>query len=122
MSRKTGENYEDYACTLLEKSGLRLLYRNFCCRYGEIDLIMQEQKILVFVEVKYRSNSRFGSSLEMVTWQKKQKILVTAAFFLRTHSNYQQQNIRFDVVGLEKSKHNGEITHEWIKAAFDSSL
>jgi len=58
----TGRAAEDHALATLQNAGLRLLQRNFRCRFGEIDLIMRDGNVLVFVEVRHRSSARFGSA------------------------------------------------------------
>ena len=52
MSRASGNLFEDQACAFLQAQGLSLLARNWSCRFGEIDLIMQDGKYRVFVEVR----------------------------------------------------------------------
>ena len=71
---------EKSAATFLIQHGLKLLHSNYHCVHGEIDLIMQEGKILVFVEVRLRSNPRFGSAAASITPQKQQKLIRTAQF------------------------------------------
>ena len=51
--RKIGKEQEDRAAAHLESLGYRILEKNFCCRFGEIDLIAEQEDYLVFVEVKY---------------------------------------------------------------------
>ncbi len=58
--KATGDHAELLACRYLQRHGLRLLTRNFHCRRGEIDLIMRDGDSLVFVEVRYRQQVRFG--------------------------------------------------------------
>ncbi|MBN2219004.1 MAG: YraN family protein [Kosmotogaceae bacterium] len=52
MSRESGKRYEDIACEYLKKTGYRIIARNVTYRFGEIDIVALEGKILVFVEVK----------------------------------------------------------------------
>lgn len=88
---------EKLAETYLLKQGLRLKSRNYHCRYGEIDLIMQAADTLVFVEVRLRKNKQFGSAGDSITPQKQQKLLLTAQHYLQQHG---EQACRFDVVLL----------------------
>ena len=78
-SASAGTGAEDLACAYLQKSGLRLLARNYRCRRGEIDLIMQDGEYLVFVEVRYRKNDAFGSAAETVSSAKRARIITTAS-------------------------------------------
>ncbi len=122
MSRAIGNQYETYACDFLQQQGLSCLYKNFRSRFGEIDLIMQHQQTLVFVEVKYRQNQNFGSSAESITYQKQQRLLTTASLFLRQQPHFANNPIRFDVIAMHPSKNqaiDGKIECEWIQAAFD---
>jgi putative endonuclease len=110
-----GKAAEAKALSYLQSRGLRLLQRNYRARGGEIDLIMQQEGTLVFVEVRYRKSSRFGSAAESVSAAKQHKLLNTASRFL------QQQGLdapcRFDVVGISGSNQT-EI--EWIRDAFQA--
>ncbi len=112
-----GETAEANACTYLEKQGLQTLWRNFRCRLGEIDLIMQDGDTIVFVEVRYRNNPRYGSSLESVNWQKQRKLINAASFYLQQRNITDTYPCRFDVIALEKD--TGNIT-QWIKDAFQA--
>lgn len=109
-----GTAAEDLALCYLEAQGLTLVMRNFRCRAGELDLIMREGENLVFVEVRSRRYTRYGTPAESVTHTKQQKLLRAAAFYL------QRQRLdppcRFDVVAILRS--GGEPNIEWIRDAF----
>lgn len=102
---------EQLAETYLLKQGLSLKEKNYHCRYGEIDLIMQSDDTLVFVEVRLRKNKLFGSAIDSITAQKQQKLLRTAQHFLQQHG---EQACRFDVIALS-SLSISEV--EWIQNA-----
>ncbi len=120
--RKTGFHWETQAMVWLEQQGLSLCQRNFHCRQGEIDLIMHDQDTLVFVEVKYRSRTDFGSAAELITWHKQQRLIRAAGFFLVKNPKYSQLPCRFDVIGIEASAGtDGEEKFIWLKNAFDLS-
>ncbi len=108
-----GEQAEKQACEFLLTQGLQLVCKNFACKYGEIDLIMQEEQTLVMVEVKFRSSSQFGGAIASITAKKQRKIIATTQYYLATHNL--KNNIRFDVVALEP---NTDIN--WIKNAFQT--
>jgi putative endonuclease len=112
--RARGRQAEDAACRYLTARGLTLLARNFRCRRGEIDLVMQEQDCVVFVEVRCRSNPRFGGALESVDWRKREKLATTAQYYLQTHVRAAQLSARFDVIAVTIP--GARI--EWIKDAF----
>lgn len=117
---KQGEDAELACCNHLRAQGLKLVDSNFSCRYGEIDIIMLDKKVLVFVEVRFRKNNNFGGGLESVTTTKQQKLRRTAELYLQQHTQY--ENARFDVVSLSKNnqtnKNRQEYTFEWITNAF----
>jgi putative endonuclease len=115
-TQQTGQAAETLACNHLEKNGLRLVTRNYRCRMGEIDLIMQDKTHLVFIEVRFRSRIDYGSGSESVTHAKQVKLLRTAHYYLQQQGLTEKQACRFDVVAITQDQHNPTI--EWIKNAF----
>lgn len=111
-----GRRAEEAACRYLTARGLTLLERNFRHRRGEIDLIMREKTCIVFVEVRFRSDPRFGSALESVDRRKQEKLVATALYYLQTHAQAAKQSARFDVISIEPGAQHTSI--EWIKDAF----
>lgn len=109
-----GTAAEELARRHLEARGLTLVARNFRCRPGELDLIMRDGEQLVFVEVRSRRHSRFGTPAESVTRTKQQRLLRAAALYL------QRQRLdmpcRFDVVAILQT--DDEPQMEWIRDAF----
>ena len=97
----------------LEKRGLQIREKNFRCRSGEIDLIAQDERYLVFVEVKYRKNGRSGSSFAAVGREKQRIISRVARYYLAVHGYRDFPPSSIEVVGID-----GEKIH-WIKNAFD---
>ena len=88
-SQNAGFNAEQVALEFLLAKGLKLLAQNYHCRFGEIDLIMQDGAYLVFVEVRKRTNTRFGSAAESITPQKTTKDYAhRAAFFANKPSQF----------------------------------
>lgn len=114
----TGNQAEASACEFLQQQGLHLLERNYLCQRGEIDLIMRDKQHTVFVEVRFRRSSRFGSSAESVDWRKQAKLLATAEHYLQHNPKAAKGACRFDVVAL--STDNGQHTLDWIKDAFQA--
>lgn len=115
-----GKSAEDLACQYLEQQGLVLVERNFNCKVGELDLIMHDraQDQVVFVEVRSRANSRYGSPAESVTWRKQQRLLKAAAYYLQRRRL--SVSCRFDVVAITRPKNEPTPTLEWIKDAFQA--
>ena len=97
--RKTGSAWEEAAVCWLQKAGVRILARNFRCSQGEIDIIGYHQDCLVFFEVKYRRDDRFGMPEEAVGRAKQKRICRCAKYYLYRHG-YHTQAVRFDVVAV----------------------
>lgn len=113
---RCGQWAENLAHTFLCEQGLQSITRNYRCKMGEIDLIMQQQQVIVFVEVRYRRYQRYGGSLESIDFRKQQKILQTADFYLQTHQWAQQHPCRFDAVLISGLLENPQL--DWIAGAF----
>jgi len=113
----TGNKAEEIAFNYLSAKGLLLVEKNFRSRYGEIDLIMREGEILIFVEVRYRNTDRYGDGAESVTTAKQNRIIRTANHFL-TIRKLDNNLCRFDVVSASNLG-NSKMQIEWIKDAFE---
>lgn len=98
--RRIGTVYEERAAEYLRSQGYGILERNFRCRFGEIDLIAEEAGVLVFVEVKYRKSSQYGSPAESVTPAKQRTICRVADFYRMSRRISESQSCRFDVVAI----------------------
>jgi putative endonuclease len=115
--KASGDFWELYAERYLIANGLSLLAKNYHSRQGEIDLIMKDNDCIVFVEVKYRKNNHFGGAISAVTYQKQQKIVKTAAFFLQQQKlNEYNTACRFDIIAIEGDANNPDT--QWLKNAF----
>lgn len=116
MNRKeTGNHAESLACGYLERHGLQLLVRNFRCRLGEVDLVMQDNDSLVFVEVRYRKQTRYGHAAETVSRTKQIRIIRCASYYMSVHNGWNKP-ARFDVVAIEGKTDDPVI--EWLPDAF----
>lgn len=113
---RKGAAAEAAARRFLEHQGLRLVFANFRCRGGEIDLIMQQADVLVFAEVRLRSSLGFGGAAASVTRTKQQKIIATARAFLQHHPEFAHCNCRFDVLAVQAGSQGWDV--EWLPAAF----
>ncbi len=111
-----GKEGERIAESYLRKKGYRVVERNYRCPVGELDLILLDRRVVVFVEVKTRSDDRFGTPLESVGPRKQQKMIKTALFFLTRHRLH-HRDARFDVVGI--SYQGGEPMVEHVENAFE---
>lgn len=113
--RQRGDAAEARVQTVLEDAGFRLLHRNWSCRLGELDLVMQRGDELAIVEVRQRSDSGFGSAIETVTAAKQRKVVAATRALLARSPELAALNIRFDVAGVDA---DGAV--DWIQGAFDA--
>ncbi len=102
---------EELAAKYLRKKRYRLLEMNYRCRMGEIDLIVENRKLLVFVEVKLRKNASFAEAMEFVDLRKQERIKTTAMLYLSRHET--EKPCRFDVIEIYAPEDGGkpEIRH-----------
>jgi putative endonuclease len=94
-----GKDGERIAELFLKKKGYKLVERNYRCAAGELDLVMLDRRVIVFVEVKTRTGSGYGTPLEAVAVRKQKKMIYVAEFFLSA-KKLSQREARFDVVGV----------------------
>lgn len=97
----------------MQQHGLKLITRNYRCRFGEIDLLLQDKETLVFVEVRLRSSKDFGGAAASIDARKQTKLIRTAQHYLATLSHIPP--CRFDAVLLSSP---GNL--EWVKNAFEA--
>ena len=93
-----GQWAEQQALKLLQTQGFTLIVANYHCRYGEIDLIVQKDQELIFVEVKARSVTQYAQSCETISLSKQKKIMKSALCFLNAEPQFQEFYCRFDVI------------------------
>lgn len=117
-TQKIGQHAEQAACDYLTRHGLRLVERNYHCRYGEIDLIMQEQDTLVFIEVRARKKHNPVDALTSVDYFKQQKLMRSAEYYLQQHRVSQLRPARFDVIAIMHSQ-DKPFQIDWIKNAIE---
>lgn len=113
-TQKTGFFYEHQALEFLQSQGLVLLEQNLACKTGEIDLVMKDKEVLVFVEVRFRKNQRYGGAISSLSPHKIQKLKRTAAYFLPYLRQKYFSNMpycRFDAICIDG--HNQEKI--WLK-------
>ena len=108
-----GSDAEQLAVSYLQRHQLVLIEQNYHCRLGEIDLIMRDDTMLVFVEVRMRASNIFGGAAASITIAKQKKLLRAARHYIAGKNA--EPACRFDVVLL--SGPNGRNV-EWIKNAF----
>jgi putative endonuclease len=97
-----GRAGESLAAEALRRRGDRVLEQNFRCVYGEIDLIAEDERDLIFVEVKTRRGCAYGLPEEAVTPRKQRKLVQVASHYLRLHA-CEGRSWRIDVVAVQLS-------------------
>ena len=121
-TRAAGARSEEAALVHLRNAGLALLARNYSCRYGELDLVMNDRGTVVFVEVRYRSGAGvrggFGSGIDSVSASKRSRLVRAAQMFLADHPRLAQSACRFDVVALADGEAASAI--DWRRNAFET--
>mgnify|MGYP002621592587 CR=1 FL=1 len=113
-----GKRAEDIACKYLSQNGINLLERNYSCRFGEIDIIGLDVEILVFIEVRYRSDQERIAAIETIDHRKCKRLLTTSQHYLNHHKKYQSYQYRYDVIVITGML--DEPLVEWIKNAFQA--
>jgi putative endonuclease len=123
--KELGAIGEAIVARFLKKRGYRIRERNYRVRLGEIDIIAEQGADLVFIEVKTRSDTIFGSPLESVTISKQRQLSKVALEYISKH-NCHNRPARFDVVGVTFEKANSKQLRdariELVQNAFDLCL
>lgn len=114
-SNDIGHAMESTALAFLQQQGLKLVERNYRCKAGEIDLIMEAKEWLIFVEVRFRKQRGYGSAAETVDNRKQQKLKRAAEHYLLS-SRYQGP-CRFDVIAMHEH-HTNKVDIDWLPNAF----
>jgi putative endonuclease len=112
-----GKRGEDAACEELRRRGYIILDRRFRTRCGELDIVAKDGNVIVFVEVKARTDGNFGEPSESVTWQKRRRLAQMAASYL-SRKQLGDVPCRFDVVAVMEAP-DAVRTVELIQGAFD---
>lgn len=115
---EVGRAIEEQVCAYLRGRGLSLITRNYRCRQGELDLIMRDNDTVVFVEVRFRRNRRFGGGAESVDRRKRVRLVAAGQHYLQAHPKEARHPCRFDVVAV--TAHNGDFEIDWIRNAIES--
>lgn len=109
---KAGENRAE---VFLKHNGYKILVRNYRTKLGEIDIIAKDKNTVCFIEVKTRSDEKFGLPVESITNTKQRQIIKTATVYLK-ENNLLEKRARFDVVSVIGAEEGQKI--EVIKNAF----
>ncbi len=110
-----GKTGEEIATQYFIKKGYKLLDKNFRTKNGEIDLIFEKDNTVIFVEVKFRTQDKFGDPIESITSKKISKIIETAKFYVNQYELW-DKDIRFDVITIKEK--NGKYKFDHVREAF----
>ncbi|WP_440054924.1 YraN family protein [Pseudoalteromonas sp. T1lg65] len=99
-TRSKGLHFEKMAEQHLKAQGLVAISRNYHCKFGEIDLIMQDSETWVFVEVKYRKSAVYGGAICSLSSTKLQRLKRSAQAYAKQY-NLQQSALRIDFVAIQ---------------------
>jgi putative endonuclease len=117
-NKRKGLHYESLAKDYLLQQGLTLVEQNYHCRFGEIDLIMLQQDVLCFIEVKFRNSMGYGGAASAIPIQKQKKIVKTSQFYLAQNDRHSQHSMRFDALLMQQQANNQSTDIDWIQNAF----
>jgi putative endonuclease len=116
--RERGMLAEEAARHYLEQQGLRFLAKNYRSHAGEIDLIMQEGDVTVFIEVRSRKNNRYMHPIETIDYNKRSHIINACNNYLQNRNRLDKTVCRFDILTFTGPP--GSAQFEWIKNAFEA--
>lgn len=116
----TGQFGEGVARRYLQEQGYEILDTNYRKRFGEVDIVARYERTIVFVEVKTRHSSRYGSPLEAVDGRKQRQLSRIAQDYLITRQ-LESAAARFDVIAVTLDHSNQPVTIDHIENAFEYS-
>lgn len=120
---QSGNQGESLACEYLLEKGLVLIERNYSCKVGEVDLIMQDQDMgeecLVFVEVRFRTGAEHYDAAESITPGKQRTLVACAKQYLVSIDKYDKIACRFDVIAINGALRKDNI--HWYKNAIEAN-
>jgi putative endonuclease len=108
-----GRQGEQLAAEHLRRAGFRILDTNWRCADGELDIVAAERRVLVVCEVKTRSDTRYGTPLEAISRQKRNRLRRLAVRWVIAHGLLFDE-VRVDVIGVLRSG-TGEFTLEHVR-------
>ena len=118
-ANQRGEKAERLAKQYICSQGLTFLAKNVRYPFGEIDLIAEDGDELVFIEVKFRSNSSHGLASETVSKKKQKRLTLAAQRWLKDNQRYQNRYCRVDLIAIDSRI---DVKHlNWEKNAFQAS-
>ncbi|WP_195988918.1 YraN family protein [Clostridium sp. D53t1_180928_C8] len=116
-NKAIGAYGETIASDFLTTNGYKILDMNYRNRYGEIDIICENDNIIIFCEIKSRYTNTFGSPIESVTYNKQKQIIKLSQVYL-LYKKYQNYNVRYDVIEIIFNNKNASFKLNHLKDAF----
>lgn len=110
LRHEIGNMGESLAVKYLERLGYTIIERNFMAKQGEIDIIAREKKELVFVEVKTRTNMKFGKPVEAINEIKQKHLISTVKYYLYC-KQLENEFVRIDVIEIYLNKNKYKVNH-----------
>jgi putative endonuclease len=115
-----GRAAEDAAADFLQARQLNILFRNYRCRTGEIDIVAETTDgVIVIAEVRLRASNAYGGGAASVDWRKQRRLHRAACHLLARHPALARRAVRFDVLDLAPDGTSG-YRIEWIRHAFEA--
>jgi putative endonuclease len=111
---------ETLAANWLSGQGLQILARNVRTPYGELDVIARQKDVLVFVEVKTRTNTEFGMPETAITPEKQKHLHDSAIYYLQEKAPDFSGDWRVDVIAILTASQNDGPEIYWIQNALQS--
>lgn len=102
--RKLGAHVEQLVSEYLDVHGFTIMEMNYCCKQGEVDIIAKDEQYYVFIEVKYRSSTKYGTPQEAVGISKQKRICKAAQYYMYSHGLGDAVPVRFDVAAVLENK------------------
>lgn len=117
--RARGDAAEAAAVQYLEQRGYKVVDRNFCCPYGELDVVAEQGETLCFVEVRMRSSAAWGDPAHTVSWAKQRRVARAALHYLFRRGGPERM-VRFDVISVVGRGEKAQVEH--IPDAFHAGM
>lgn len=116
--KRVGDFGEVLAQTLLENKGYEIVETKYHTRFGELDIVARDRETLVFVEVKTRVGTEYGSGLVALT-KSKQRHLIRAALSYLQQRGFQNRSCRFDLLALTLDRQGRLVDSDWVVNAIE---
>lgn len=105
-----GKKGEDIAEDYFIENGYKIIERNFSCKQGEIDIIAKDKDEIVFIEVKTRTNAKYGQPIDSITYLKKNHMLQSIKYYLYL-KKLENEYIRIDIIEIYFKNNKFYINH-----------